>query len=160
MNTTQNYIMKKIVITEDQLDLIRKNVQQEDDRRYRRKVTVDAETYGVTYKGMEINDLAAGYEITLTYIIEQEHRSWGIKDISLYDIQGPESLEFEVEYFIDDSNTETETLTIPVNWENIERDTETGHGVVTIGNTLVVSLKNNESGEIVIDSLHIEVYNL
>jgi hypothetical protein len=152
--------MKKIILTEDQIDLLRKNAQQEDERRYRRNVTVDAETYGVTYKGMEINDFAAGYEIRLTYLIEQEHRSWGIKDISLYSIEGPESLEFEVEYFIDDNNTETETITLPVNWENIETDTQTCHGVVTIGNTLVVSLKNNESGEIVIDSLNLEVYNL
>jgi hypothetical protein len=109
---------------------------------------------------MEINDLTAGYEVPLTYLIEQEHRSWGIKDISLYSIKGPESLEFEVEYFIDDNNTETETLTLPVDWEKIETDTQTGHGVVTIGDTLIVSLKNTESGEIVIDSLNLEVYNL
>jgi hypothetical protein len=65
-----------------------------------------------------------------------------------------------LEYFIDDDNTETETLTLPVDWSNVETDTQTGNGVVTIGDTLVVSLKNNESGEIVIDSLHLEVYNL
>jgi hypothetical protein len=152
--------MKKIILTEDQVDLLRKNAQQEDERRYRRNVTIDAETYGVTYKGMELNDLTAGYEVTLTYLIEQEHRSWGIKDISLYSIKGPESLEFEVEYWVDEDNMETETITLPVDWEQIETDTQTGQGVVTIGNTLIVSLKNNESGEIVIDSLNLEVYNL
>jgi hypothetical protein len=152
--------MKKIILTEDQVDLLRKNVQQEDERRYRRNVTIDAETYGVTYKGMELNDLNAGYEVSLTYLIEQEHRSWGIKDISLYSIKGPESLEFEVEYWVDEDNMETETITLPVDWEKIETDTQTGQGVVTIGNTLIVSLKNTESGEIVIDSLNLEVYNL
>jgi hypothetical protein len=152
--------MKKIILTEDQMDLLRKNTQREDERRYRRDVKIDVESYRVMYKGMEINDITAGYEPTLTYLIEQEHRSWGIKDISLYDIKGPEAIEIEVEYFIDDDNTETETLTLPVDWSNIETDTQTGNGVVTIGDTLVVSLKNNESGEIVIDSLHLEVYNL
>lgn len=152
--------MKKIILTEDQVDLLRKNAQQEDERRYGRNVTIDAETYGVTYKGMELNDLNAGYEVSLTYLIEQEHRSWGIKDISLYSIKGPESLEFEVEYWVDEDNMETETITLPVDWEQIETDTQTGQGVVTIGNTLIVSLKNNESGEIVIDSLNLEVYNL
>ena len=160
MNRTQNYNMRKIILTEDQVDLLRKNAQQEDERRYRRNVTIDAETYGVTYKGMELNDLNAGYEVSLTYLIEQEHRSWGIKDISLYSIKGPESLEFEVEYWVDEDNMETETITLPVDWEKIETDTQTGQGVVTIGNTLIVSLKNTESGEIVIDSLNLEVYNL
>jgi hypothetical protein len=152
--------MKKIILTEDQMDLLRKNAQREDERRYRRDVKIDVESYRVTYKGMEINDITAGYNPTLTYLIEQEHRSWGIKDISLYDIKGPEGIEIEVEYWIDEDNVETETLSLPIVWDSVETDTQTGHGVVTIGDTLVVSLKNNESGEIVIDSLHLEVYNL
>ena len=152
--------MKKIILTEDQIDLLRKNAQREDERRYRRDVKIDVESYRVTYKGMEINDITAGYNPTLTYLIEQEHRSWGIKDISLYDIKGPEGIEIEVEYWVDNDNTETETLSLPIVWDSVETDTQTGHGVVTIGDTLVVSLKNNESGEIVIDSLHLEVYNL
>jgi hypothetical protein len=152
--------MKKIILTEDQMDLLRKNAQREDERRYRRDVKIDVESYRVTYKGMEINDITAGYNPTLTYLIEQEHRSWGIKDISLYDIKGPDGIEIEVEYWIDEDNTETETLSLPIVWDSVETDTQTGHGVVTIGDTLVVSLKNNESGEIVIDSLHLEVYNL
>ena len=135
--------MKKILVTENQMDQLRKNAQQEDERRYRRSVTVDAESYGVSYKGMEINDISAGYEMTLTYLIEQEHRSWGIKDISLYSIQGPESLQVEIEYYIDDDNVETETVDLPVDWSKVETDTETGRGVVTIGDTLIVSLKNN-----------------
>ena len=152
--------MKKIILTEDQMDLLRKNAQREDERRYRRDVKIDVESYRVTYKGMEINDITTGYNPTLTYLIEQEHRSWGIKDISLYDIKGPEGIEIEVEYWVDNDNTETETLSLPIVWDSVETDTQTGHGVVTIGDTLVVSLKNNESGEIVIDSLHLEVYNL
>jgi hypothetical protein len=152
--------MKKIILTEDQIDLLRKNAQREDERRYRRDVKIDVESYRVTYKGMEINDITTGYNPTLTYLIEQEHRSWGIKDISLYDIKGPEGIEIEVEYWVDNDNTETETLSLPIVWDSVETDTQTGHGVVTIGDTLVVSLKNNESGEIVIDSLHLEVYNL
>ena len=152
--------MKKIILTEDQMDLLRKNAQREDERRYRRDVKIDVESYRVMYKGMEINDITAGYEPTLTYLIEQEHRSWGIKDISLYDIKGPEGIEIEVEYWVDNDNMETETLTLPIVWDSVETDTQTGHGVVTIGDTLVVSLKNSESGEIVIDSIHLEVYNL
>ena len=151
--------MKKIILTENQLDMIKKSINEnEDDSRYRRKVTIDAESYGVTFKGQEINDLSAGYEVTLTYVIEQEHRSWGIKDISLYDINGPESLEFEVDYYIDENNTESETITIPINWESIEIEGVDGEGMVTIGNTLTVSLKNDENGNIVIDSLQIKVY--
>lgn len=152
--------MKKIILTEDQIDLLRKNAQREDERRYRRDVTIDVESYRVTYKGMEINDITAGYNPTLTYLIEQEHRSWGIKDISLYDIKGPDAIEIGVEYWVDNDNMETETLTLPIDWGTIETDTQTGHGVITIGDTLVVSLKNNESGEIMIDSIHLEVYDL
>lgn len=154
--------MKKLILTENQVKTMTNTLIKEsvDDNRYRRNITIDVETYGVTYKGMEINDLTAGYEVTLTYLIEQEHRSWGIKDISLYSIKGPESLEFEVEYWVDEDNVETETITLPIDWEKIETDTQTGHGVVTIGDTLIVSLKNTEDGEIVIDSLNLEIYNL
>ena len=154
--------MKKLILTENQVKTMTNTLIKEsvDDNRYRRNITIDVETYGVTYKGVEINDLTAGYEVTLTYLIEQEHRSWGIKDISLYSIKGPESLEFEVEYWVDEDNVETETITLPIDWEKIETDTQTGHGVVTIGDTLIVSLKNTEDGEIVIDSLNLEIYNL
>jgi hypothetical protein len=154
--------MKKLILTENQVKTMTNTLIKEsiDDNRYKRDVNIDVESYGVTYKGMEINDISSGYNLTLTYLIEQEHRSWGVKDISLYDIKGPEGIEIEVEYWIDEDNMETGTISLPIDWGNIETDTQTGHGVVTIGNTLVVSLKNDESGEIVIDSFHLEVYTL
>ena len=152
--------MKKIVITESQYKKIGKLISEQEDNRYGREVEVNIEAYGVTYKGQEINDVTSG-SIRLSYLIEQEHRSWGIKGISLYDIKGPEILEVDIDYYTDEDNTADETIQLQLDWSNVvETENEESQGVVTVGNEITISLVNDTNGNIVIESVHVPVYSL
>ena len=127
--------------------------------RYSREVEVDVYAGNSLYKGNEINDISK-YNMTLSYSIDIEAREWGIKDISLYGIEGPNELELEIDYYVDDSNTETEVITLPLDWEKLETDSNSGEGVITIGNTLEISLTNDESGNLVVSHMNLPVYTL
>jgi hypothetical protein len=151
--------MKKIILTENQLDMIKKHINEGaiGGDRYERRVKVDVETYGVKINGEEIDWAICG-EMTLTYLIEMEHKSWGIRDISLYDIQGPSEIEIEVTPQVEDA--EDVYLTLPFDWSNVETESETSESVITVGDEIIIKLGNNENGEIIIESIHVPVYSL
>lgn len=150
--------MKKILVTENQLDMIKKSVEEEiNNDRYQREVSVNVETYGAKINGDDI-DWANSDKITLSYLIEQEHRSWGIKGISLYDIKGPSEIGLVITPQVDDA--EDVDVTVPINWENIEQETLEGEGVVTVGNEITLKLGNNENGDLVVESVQVQVYTL
>jgi len=159
MNTTQNYNMKKIILTENQLNMIKKRINEGaiGGDRYERTVKVYVETYGVTVNGNDIDWATCG-DMTLNYLIDMEHRSWGIKDISLYDIKGPSEIEIEVTPQVEDSDDVY--LNLSYNWDDVETETESSESVVTIGDEITIKLANNENGEIFIESIHVPVYTL
>lgn len=125
--------------------------------RYERKVSVNIETYGVVVNGNDI-DWAVTSDIELNYLIEMEHRSWGVKNISLYSIQGPS--EIEITLTLQTEESEDIDITVPLNWENIETEEENGNGVITIGDEITISLKNDEKGDVVVDSIRVPVHTL
>jgi hypothetical protein len=87
-----------------------------------------------------------------------EHRSWGIKGISLYSIQGPSEIELTITPQVEDADDID--ITVQLNWENVEEETQEGEGVITIGNEIEISLGNDESGNIIVTSIHVPVYTL
>ena len=151
--------MKKIVLTENQLNMVKKHISESavggDD--YTRNVSVHVETYGTKINGDDIDWATCG-EMSLTYRIEMEHRSWGIKDISLYGIQGPAEVELTITPQVEDG--EDIYINVPLNWENIEQETQEGEGVVTIGNEIDMVLGNDESGNVIVKSIRVPVYTL
>lgn len=150
--------MAKFIITEKQYNTIKKNVNEDiNNNRYEKRVRTDIETYGVKINGEDI-DWAVSGELNLDYLIEMEHRSWGIKDVSLYDIQGPSEIEIEITPQVDDA--EDVILTLSYDWNNVEREVETGRGVITIGSEITIKLGNNENGDVIIESIHIPVYTI
>lgn len=151
--------MKKVVLTESQLEMVKKHVQEDaNSDRYSREVKVTVYSSGVKYNGEEV-DWVSSPNIQVSYVIEQEHRSWGIKDISLYSIEGPSEIEFEIAPQVYDADNIT--VTIPVSWDTVvKRNYETGEGVVTLGNEIEVNLKNDENGNVVIDYIDVTVYTL
>jgi hypothetical protein len=160
--------MGKIILTEKQIKEITKAIAQEEIqmseeneayKRYSMRCNVQLDYHNKTYKGAEINDIYAS-EIELTYDIDIEARSWGIKNISLYDIQGPSEIELEVDYYPNGDDSETETITIPLNWENIQTDEEEGEGVVTVGKDVTLTLENDENGNLVCNQINVTVYTL
>lgn len=161
--------MGKIILTEKQMQEITKSIAQEEIRmneenyansRYSMECNVRAEYYGgKTYKGGEINDITTS-DIELTYDIDIEARSWGIKSISLYGIDGPSEIELEVYYIISDDNEQFETISIPLNWDNVEIEEEEGQGVITIGKDVTLTLENDENGNLICNQITVSVYTL
>lgn len=156
--------MKKIILTESQLKMVRNNIiNEESDNRYRRNVNVSisiGSEHG--YKGMEINDVRPSTkQIELTYVIEQEQRSWGIKDISLYSIKGPDQIDVEIEFYPEGSDDyQTEEITIPLDWENsLYTNNKSGEGIVSVGDNMDIMLYISENGEYSVE-MSIDVYTL
>jgi len=156
------FIMKKIVLTENQLDMVKKHIKEEaDDNRYRREVKVSV---GVNsqqrYKGMEINDIIPYSEkMEISFNIDQDHRSWGIKDISLNSIKGPDSIEVEIECYPEGSDDYiSEEITIPLDWENISID-KVSNGLMTVGDEVDITLYISETGEYSTE-ISMDVYTL
>jgi hypothetical protein len=159
MVITKKNKMKKIILTENQLNMVKKYVNEGamGGDRYERSVTVYVETYGVKINGEDIDWATCG-DMKLSFLIEMEHKSWGIRDISLYDIQGPSEIEIEVTPQVEDA--EDVYLNLPFDWSNVEKETETEEGVITIGNEITIKLGNNENGEVIIESINVPVYTL
>lgn len=151
--------MKKIVITENQLNMIKKQLNEGLSDRYSREVEVNIYVGNSTYKGKEIDDVSR-YDMTISYGIDIEAREWGIKDIMLYGIKGDDTLEIEVEYYVDENNTDTEIVTIPIDWDTLETESNAGEGVVTIGDTLDIDLTNDGNGNLIIRKMSLPVYKL
>lgn len=150
--------MAKFIFTENQLNMIKKQLDETiDNNRYGKKVRTDIETYGVTINGNDI-DWAVSGELNVSYLIEMEHRSWGVKDVSLYDIQGPSEIEIEITPQVEDA--EDVILTLSYDWNNVEREVETGMGVISIGSEITIKLGNNENGDVIIQSIHVPVYTI
>ena len=151
--------MKKIVLTENQVQMVKKHVNESavGNERYGREVSVSVGTYGAKINGEHI-DWAVCSDMKVTYLIEMEHRSWGIKGISLYSIQGPSEIELTITPQVEDADDID--ITVQLNWENVEEETQEGEGVITIGNEIELSLGNDENGNIIVNSIHIPVYTL
>lgn len=162
-----------MIITETQLnkinDLISKNkvITEQSDNRYERKVKVRigiASGYyqKLRYDNMIVEDITTDFdEMRLSYLIEQEHRSWGIKNISLYDIQGYSDIDAELHLYPEGSNDVViKEVKIPLDWENsLETDTINNEGVVTVGNELEIEVIIDENGNFK-SKMSIEVYKL
>ena len=139
--------------------MVKKHVTESavGNERYGREVSVSVGTYGAKINGEDI-DWAVCSDMKVTYLIEMEHRSWGIKGISLYSIQGPSEIELTITPQVDDADDID--ITVPLNWDNVEEETQEGEGVITIGNEIEVSLGNDENGNIIVSSIHVPVYTL
>ena len=149
----------KLKITEGQLERIKSQITEQGGNRYNREVNVTFNGYRANYKGHEINDILST-RVRLSYDIEIEGRSWGIKDINLGGITGPSELAVEVEYFVDNDNTNTVTLPMKINWGLAVREVETEKGVFTVGDDVEIELVNDAEGNLMIKEIKVVIYSL
>lgn len=153
--------MKKIIITENQLNMINESINQEDDNRFRKEVKVSIGSHGNLY-GWIVDDVRTyNDKMILSYLIEVDYRKWGINGISIMDIKGPSEIEVILECYEEDSDEMVEKeITIPLDWENsLYTENRTGEGIISIDDTLEISLYFRENNEIETE-LSIDVYNL
>jgi hypothetical protein len=146
--------MTQIIVTETQLKNLTRRLNEDSmDSKYRMECEVDLNYFGAKYKGLEIDDITTS-NMTLTFDIDMEGRSWGIKDISVYNVQGPSEIEVEVVYYPEDGEDSVdETITIPMNWENVDMQKDDELSYIGIGRNIQIDLTNNENGELVFDGV-------
>lgn len=152
--------MAKLRITESQLERLRGKLNEDtDDNRYQREITFNVITSNASFKGKEINDISSS-KIRVSYVIEQDIRSWGIKDISLYAINGPTEVEVEVNYYVDSDNTMDETTVISLDWSKVIVEEIEGKGIITVGDEVEVYVGNDNEGNLIVNEINIVTYTL
>lgn len=163
--------MKKIVLTTEQMDKINEYVSSEgetkelneslNNERYEMKCEIDFNYRSdLMYKGQEIEDIE-NLEYNVNYLIESEHRSWGIKSISVYDVQGPEELELYIQYYPEGSDDITEvTVPLKIDWDAADYDQQDPRGMIGIDENIEIELVNDSDGNIVAQSINIITYSL
>jgi hypothetical protein len=152
----------KVALSQKQIETIKRHLNEDiNSDRYERKVKVSVGCpSGYQYDGMILDDVSTYYdEMRLTFLIEQEHRSWGIKDISIYDIQGYDEIEVELHLYAEGSDEPTiKEVMIPLDWSTLNVESEKSNGVITVGDVLQI-IVHVQDGKLV-PELIIETYSL
>jgi hypothetical protein len=148
--------MAKFIFTESQLESIKRNLSEDypgTDNNYKvGKCEVNLYgTHNLTYKGHEVDEVSAP-QIEFTFDIDMDIRSYGIRGISVFNPKGPSEIELEVFYNIGEDETNEETITLPLDWSSVNED-EGSIGWIGYDNQIDISLKNDENGNIVIDTM-------
>jgi hypothetical protein len=140
---------------QNQLKQLTKNLKEDMSTggKYRMECKVDLNYYGAKFKGFDVDDISTS-NMFLTFDIDMEARSYGIKDISVYNVQGPSEIELEVLYFPNENEDSVdEVITLPLNWDNIEMEKDDELSYIGIGEMIQIDLINNENGELVVDGI-------
>ena len=153
--------MAKILVTENQLVKIKNFIiENENDKSYHRELNVKVWDTGAKFNGMDIEDII-DVKIKVLFDIEEEHRSWGIKDILISNIRGEEQIELEVGYYSDNlDDIKYENTILNLDWELLETEEIKGKGVVTIDDVLEIELTNDENGNLKVNSMNMNIYTL
>lgn len=147
----------KIRLTESQYSRLNKRLNEGvGGDLYQRSVKLNLYLNGSKIKGLEIDSITEP-EVDVKYGIDIEARSWGIKNISIGEIYGPSEVEVEVDYYIDDFRTNTEVITLKLDWENAKRDKNTSSGVVCVGDDIWVDLGNDAEGNLIVTNMEIPI---
>ena len=144
--------MSKFIFTESQLKLIKRNLNEghldTNDEYEAEDCEISVYYSNVRYNGREIDDISAP-QINFKFNIDMDVKSYGIKDISPYNPNGPSEIELEI-YYDDESGG---IITIPLDWENVNEE-ESGYiGWIGYENRIDITLKNDENGNIVVDDM-------
>lgn len=152
--------MKKLIITESQakrLGLIKEDLIKEGvSDSYSRQVKMTYYYHGVKLKGHEIDDIMNS-TITVRFNIEIDAREWGIKDISLYGIAGPEAVDLEVTYWASPEEQKEAVVQVKLNWEAARTEGNGTSGLVTVGDEIEVTLDNDAEGNLIVKDILVPV---
>jgi hypothetical protein len=156
--------MKKIILTEAQTKKLANRLINEQHLdltdRYSVELDCSVTAHQVTYKGWEI-DWVPNVLINVSFLIDMDARSYGIKDINVYDIQGPTEVELMLEVYKEDADTtDEEYVTVQIDWSKISKQQNREAGWIGIDRDAEMYLKNDENGNIVVDSLEITTNDL
>lgn len=144
--------MSKFIFTESQLKLIKRNLNEghldTNDEYEAEDCEISVYYSNVTYNRRKIDHISAP-QINFKFNIDMDVKSYGIIDISPYNPNGPSEIELEV-YYDDESE---ETITIPLDWENVNEEESGDISWIGYENRIEITLKNDENGNIVVDDM-------
>lgn len=154
-------VMTKILVTENQLVKIKNFIiENENDKSYHREVNVKVWGNRSKFNGMDIEDIS-DIKMTVLFDIEEEHRSWGIKDVLISNIRGDKQIEVEVGYYSDDlDDVKYENVILSLDWGLLNTEPINGKGIVTVDDVLEIELTNDEEGNLKVDSMNMNIYTL
>lgn len=134
----------KIKLTESQIERL-KNIFEGQEDRYNREVVVYFEKgNNFNVKGLEVADILKS-KIRLSFDIDVEYRSWGIKGILVYGVSGPNQIEMEVEYYVnEEGDIESEVFPVSLDWENaLSIQNEEGSSIITVGDEVNITVEGD-----------------
>jgi hypothetical protein len=129
--------------------------EEEGTFEYQENCTGSFLTFKSTYKGNEI-DSVGDIEFTLKFGLYIEARSYGIKTMSIVNLQGPSELEVEVEYYPQGSEeTATETVTLPIDWSTVNMDKDSDLSYIGLAKNVDFELANDSKGNLFIKTAYV-----
>ncbi len=151
---------KKIKITEDQFARLKPRLTEVADDRYEREVKIYFVINGEIFPDKEVSELIAD-KLKISYSIELEHRSWGINGANVYGFRGPEAIEIQVEYYIDEEG-DVDTMTVPLvlHWDKVDVRYNKGEGIIAIGDDVEIYVYTGEDGKLHSRAINIDVYTI
>jgi hypothetical protein len=148
----------KLRITESQLERLQNSLNEtSSDNKYSKDVKVRFYHKGL-FNGYEISEIQAN-PIKLVYSIDMEIKTWGIKSVSLFGLNGPTEIPIHIFYYINDDKEDSQIINLGLDWSKLEITEEKGSGVVTVGDELEISIVASENG-FVVASIGATVYSV
>jgi hypothetical protein len=142
----------KIKITEEQYKRLKSKINESSfSEKYRNDVKVSTSYPNkVLYKGFEIDSILTP-NISVVFDIDMYYKQWGINGIDVTGINGESEIEVEVNFYDNgiENDYSTETITLKLNWENVEKETQDGTGIITV-DEIELRLANDANGGLIV----------
>ena len=149
----------KLIITEAQHNRIKSLLKESvSTDSYTQEVTLKFDGYSSTLKNHEINYINP-VKVNLNFYITFDVKSWGVRGISVYGINGPTEVEITVDYYDVDEEERTIEVPIRIDWESAVIN-EDKLGFIGIDDSAEVTLVNDSEGNLVVKSVELTVSQL
>lgn len=150
----------KIKITESQFERLRANLTEVDENGYQRDVKIYFVINGEIFPDKEVSELIAD-KLRIAYRIDLDYKSWGINGASVFGFTGPQSIDVQVEYYVN-SEGDVDTMTVPLvlHWDKIDVRKMKGEGIIGIGDDVDIYVSTGEDGKLHSRVIKIDVYTI
>ena len=105
-----------------------------------------------------VNDIESRADSSINIFDKRSNISVKLDNIKIEEIE--EEIEAEIEYFIDDDNTDTITIPMKLNWEMVVTEKETNTGRISVGDEVKIELANDADGNLMVKEIKVFVYYL
>ena len=144
--------MKKVILKESQVDRLMNRIVSEqitDNNQYTQEVTCSFDYHNLTYMGHEI-DWIEDITFPVSFSIYMDGRGYGIKDINVMNVRGPEAIDVLVTYYPEGSDDPVEEdVVINLNWDDVKVDHDADIGWIGIDRDIEIDLDQTQDGGLI-----------